>query len=289
MQLIKQNHMKKKKKIILVVCTSIVALSIFFISGFFVVLNIRSRRAETKEDIDTNAVRNLAEIDQSGFEITNKITPEGKLWLLAASAIIARRNGESLNSLDSGVSVIPVEQLLIEWWGIYDRKDALETLEWLKNEGHTAQYDSILLIEKQIAQTDKEYNIKKERIIRFVNSDQDKETIEYLADFVWNNKNKLENKKLYAWDYIRLINVARWSFTVGYISEEEAWQYMLLAGKKLQSRYESWSEIGEHYLLGRTFWKASAYHPEFEENIKWLTNNPKSPWNTIPWSTVLTE
>src|SRR2546421_11592993 len=45
-----------------------------------------------------------------------------------------------------------------------------------------------------------------------------------------------------AWDYARAINVARYGFTVGYIDETEAWDFIQPAAERLQLAYSSWQE-----------------------------------------------
>ena len=217
------------------------------------------------------------------------LSTESKQWLLATSALLSYRNGESLNTLDCECTQQTAEMLLREWWGVADRASALSTLEWLKKEGHTKQFADVYRVISHFAQTDEEYIDKRESIIKFVNSDQDRTTLIYLLDFVWKNRNKLATKKLYAWDYMRMASVARWAYSARYISEKEAWSYMFFAGQNLQRLYGSWDELGNHYILGRTFWMANAYHPEMENALRWLSTNPESPWKRILWNTDLTK
>ncbi len=113
------------------------------------------------------------------------------------------------------------------------------------------------------------------------------EEIQKLHDFYANIDAETNQRTLFAWDYGRLVNVARWSYSVGYISEDEAWRYITPSGKYLQLNYHSWEDYGKNYLAGRDFWlqdiEASA---EFRRVFKRLIDpNSRSAWTVIDWNT----
>jgi len=215
------------------------------------------------------------------------LSQTSRQWLVAISALLSYINHESLDTLNPGLGTNTTQSLLKEWWEITDRASAIKQLEWLKTEGHTAQFEEVHKVVTHFANNDEEYNSKKETLTQFIYSERDKKSLIYLFDFVWKHRNDLAIKKLYAWDYMRMVSVARWSYAAGYLSEDEAWQYLLYAGKNLQKLYGSWKELGDNYVLGRTFWLADGYHPEYTETIQWLTTSLSSPWQKIPWNTDL--
>ncbi|MEI6533122.1 MAG: DUF1266 domain-containing protein [Candidatus Roizmanbacteria bacterium] len=225
--------------------------------------------------------------------ITPSPTPVSNLskntqqWLIALGAILSVQNRESLDTLDCQIPLdVMKNQLLDAYWGVTDKKSAINTLEWLKNEGHSAEFRvSRAELVRDMHDNDVYYQKSRKTL-----SDQEaKEYIKelYVADFVWKYRKELATKNLMAWDYMRMVNVARWSYSVGYISELEAWNYMYFAGVQLQKNYSSWKEIGDHYVLGRTYWQASTSHPNAEASLLWLNSYASSPWKKYAWNMSL--
>ncbi len=56
-----------------------------------------------------------------------------------------------------------------------------------------------------------------------------------------------------AFDLFRVIMLANFGYTAGYISYEESMDWCLEAGKELQKTYRSWDDYIENYLLGYCF------------------------------------
>jgi hypothetical protein len=97
---------------------------------------------------------------------------------------------------------------------------------------------------------------------------------------------RLGAKSLVGWDYARYISLCRWGYSVGYLSEQEAWQGIMHAAGIIQSTFSSWREVGENYLIGREFWSYSQTQQDgrfMREVCERLLANPRSPWNQIPW------
>jgi len=208
-------------------------------------------------------------------------------WLIAAGGIIAVQNREGLDTLQVTTSSPQVRQLLSDWWDITDRASALNILQWLKTYGHRQEYEDFRL--SVLNQTGDDYQAflkLKPTLLQRV-SPNDRTNMSFELDFLWRYRNTLNAQNLLAWDYMRLINVARWSYTVGYITEAEAWNYLLFAGQTLQSTYTSWADMGQHYLYGRTYWQHSYNNTQAQTALQWLTSNPQSPWLTLPWDTPI--
>lgn len=45
-----------------------------------------------------------------------------------------------------------------------------------------------------------------------------------------------------AWDFERVINIARWSYIVGYLTEDQAWNYIERAANAASPIFQSWNE-----------------------------------------------
>lgn len=204
-------------------------------------------------------------------------------WLVALGAILSRRNGETYEVLSSNLPKEELRELIGQSWDIYEHQSAIGALEWLKNEGHRAQFNQIRTTLVALASDDYEkYVAEKKRLLADM-SGAEKQRQSFLLDFVWQHRSDLQEKSLIAWDYMRLVNVARWSYSAGYISEQEAWQYIVPAGKTLQQMYDSWETLADDYLLGRSFWQRDSRHPDMWPMVEWLKTNPTSPWKELNW------
>lgn len=210
-------------------------------------------------------------------------------WLLAAGGVISAQNREGFDQLKVNTDPEMVKKILTQGWNVQSREDALKMLGWLQTTGHTAEFDQMraYLLEKTHGDSTV-YQASKSQLITDMGLQNTPAQI-FLLDFVWQHRDDLAEKKLFAWDNMRMIAVARWSYTAGYISENEAWAYMLYAGKQLQSHYTSWDDLEKNYLLGRAFWSHSNDASALQDGLNWLHTNPASPWKTIPWEISLDE
>jgi hypothetical protein len=216
-----------------------------------------------------------------------QLTPEAKKWLLAVGALLSKRNNEDFSELKSNKSEDELKLWAWQSWGVTNREQALSTLDWLKDFGHRKQFEKTRRFLVTTTNNDEEtYKKLKPDLANYlyVDSPADKK---FLLDFVWSHKDDLGQKSLLSWDYIRLVNMARWSYSLHFISEAEAWDYIYLAGKKLQDTYSSWDELGDQYFIGRVFWKYSFNNQDLEPTLIWLKTNAISPWKTIPWNQKL--
>ncbi len=214
------------------------------------------------------------------------VTPsdQEQKWLFAAGGILSARNHDGFDQLKVQMPPSQLDQLLQQSWDIHDRVTALKQITWLKTSGHTAEFEQ--LREYLIADAnndDATYQKMKPQFLKQFHFGTTQET-SYVLDFTWKHRNDLADKQLIAWDEMRLINVSRWTYSMGYITEQEAWENMIYAGKQLQSHYHSWEDLADNYLLGRSFWHHSDENSDLAPMIFWLENEPTSPWKTIPFA-----
>lgn len=50
------------------------------------------------------------------------------------------------------------------------------------------------------------------------------------------------------------INLCRWGYVSGYITEKETWDLIMPVARMPQASFSSWKEYAYDYLLGREFW-----------------------------------
>jgi len=196
-----------------------------------------------------------------------KSLTEAQLWALAAGGILTKMNSEPFDRLRCKHGQSLNRQLLSRDWGINGVKDTTRTLEWLAAEGHSsqcAQYCNAFRKGKDISDSD-------------------------AYEFLQGNVDRLEAHYIIGWDLSRLINVARWAFTAGYLDEKEAWSWIMHTAPRIQDEYGSWEELGEDFCLGFEFWRL------WQSNVGFglrgihekLLRKADSPWLTNSFDTPL--
>lgn len=202
-----------------------------------------------------------------------------KNWAIAATAMLATINHESIDTLSTGDSLVGVRRLLQNAWGVSSRDDLLQALDELDKGGQRELFSALGARTANLT------------------PDQLKAAIRQLSP---ENANtvmmahryypKYATQSITGFDYIRYISLCRWGVAAGYLSEEDAWPRMMHAAQILQQTFTSWSELGENYLVGREFWslrQTEADGSVMRSIYRKLLNDPGSPWNRIPWKLSL--
>jgi hypothetical protein len=107
--------------------------------------------------------------------------------------------------------------------------------------------------------------------------------ITYLAELGFSERELLGVRHFSAWDYGRCGMIGRFGVYVGYLTEEEAWGYMLTASENAKKEYASWREFLTAYFLGRSIAFGADDLDNFEEIIGYLLYGIDSPYFEIPF------
>lgn len=206
--------------------------------------------------------------------------PKG--WAIGCSAVLMERNHSRLDTLATAkiteVDVRDARELLDEWWGIRTKKELIDILSWLETEGHRKSFEDV-------AKTVANLNDEQFNALVVVCGDNKQKTQELLVARKFSSQ--LGNKSILGWDYSRYINVCRWGYTAGLLSEQEAWEKIMPIARKLQSTFDSWEDLGCNYLIGRQFWSYKQTKEDsylYEDAVQRLVDIPSSPWNKYPWN-----
>lgn len=214
-----------------------------------------------------------------------KYTEEQKKWAVALSANINLTNRGVLHVMGGNYRsrdyVQSIRTVLKKGWNIHSREDYFKVLKWLKEDGHTQVYKSI----------DAQFSDEKfKELQEMVKVD---EGVPFLYKFLVNNRNKLKDKGLIAWDYCRIVQITGWSYVAGYITIEEAYDISMDAARVVQKTYSSWEEMAEHYMMGYEFWSQQDRNDESTKASyrnfinQQLLENESSPYRTLPWNLSL--
>ena len=98
--------------------------------------------------------------------------------------------------------------------------------------------------------------------------------------FAGDNK-ELSRINVGAWDMGRMVNVARWCYSCGYITENTAWEYIFFAEKECL-HYTDWAAFGNAYVVGRALWGGDDESLDVTMSIvDGLLKDEESPWKPM--------
>jgi hypothetical protein len=205
-------------------------------------------------------------------------------FALAVSAILTESNKHRHDSIHCDRPSVLLKTstlwLLRGSWNIKNSRQLIETLQWLSEGGHRAEYEAMYNAISNAWPISDALQLLDVNDVKKMKSADRKEIQRQFACIV---KYRTQYSSILAWDLCRLVSVARWGVGVEYITEDEAWTWILDAAQRLKSEFGSWKELGENYLLGRNFMGFTDSKPEksYKKLIK--GNNSSSPWNRIQW------
>jgi hypothetical protein len=178
---------------------------------------------------------------------------------LATGGILAFYNDDPIRVLPplTPEGLAGGKESLAQWWGITNTEQAIERLERLQHTGHRQE------LRPQLKSQPKRWNAVFE-----ANPFLEKRFVTSIA----------------AWDYARMVNVARWSYDYGYLSWEQAWHYINAATRLALLEFDSWDSFATSFVAGRLMWNPDLEsHAEIAKLTTFLVESPASPWRSIPW------
>ena len=201
------------------------------------------------------------------------LTP-ARRWGLVAGGLLTHVNQGGYESLWFSYGATRARNCLREGWSVSNEQQLMRVCEWLIRCGHRVPCE----------QTCQFVRAMQAGTVLYDPNHKDIELFRWVA----RNMAQLEKSRLIAWDFTRVINVARWGFTSGYIQEATAWQWIMKAAVSLQKSFNGWDEIGQDFLLGLSYWSDGAPpDPAFVAAYDILSKSPSSPWQMIPWRIAL--
>ena len=210
--------------------------------GAFIVLTIVSCKGKEEKagSVDTAAQTETSEAPTK--EKKGKLTKEQENALVFG-AVLSSRNGMSFNDLQAAEYKDASIQVLNSAWDVTDTATAKETLESLLAEGHRADTDPMLA----------ELRTPEAATANSAEFQAYEDVKKNLVDNYGYTAEQIDGlKTTSAWDYDRLVNVARFSYSAGYITEQEMWDYINKAVTQAKNDYNSWEEYFAGVMLGRT-------------------------------------
>ncbi len=191
--------------------------------------------------------------------------PLRQLWALALAGVISELNGahhDELGGWGDNEHTRPwCTSTLSKFYGVNSPQEFHETIKWLLGTGHSAEAKQALAALDADGRSDD----PKHAIVRA-------------------NRAQIARAGLMAWDTGRLVAVVGWGAWAGYVTQEDAWQILLVAAARVQKTYDSWRAYADGYELGRHFWSSGAEDEGVRNALAKLLEDSNSPWTNLPWN-----
>ena len=199
-----------------------------------------------------------------------------QLRLLAFGAPMLVYNDENVDSIDCPAEDVESIRSTIEsWWNVTDHESTLEIVKWLLEEGHHADADEALK------------ELRKRGLAGISQEERDDEEskmgdvcliAESMDENGWCPGGQMPGSVI-AWDLVRVVNLGRWAYLCGYLTEDEMWQIMQLAADTALEYFSSWEEYGMSFVMGRGVWHGDPDDSETAyEIVSLLLEDDESPW-----------
>ena len=225
-------------------------------------------------------------------ESTYKLNPKPgsrnteQLHALLLGILLSKHFNLYIDSLTTGWKKDKSRKLLKSEWQIKDTSSVLQTLDYIMNEGDRTVYNIML---PHFLSSDCKEGRKKllkdrylavELLIRY--SDNLSDCIACIPDdsLFLIRKEELQ-KGILAWDMCQLVTTSRIAFDAGYLTEKEAWKYILSAFEICRNEFDGWEGIfksifiGSGMKMGKIKWFGTSLNLATD-----LLNDSQSPFST---------
>lgn len=213
-----------------------------------------------------------------------EFTPEQKEWCLATSALLTVANGYSPVDLSEGkVGQVKIDEArkVLRGWKIYKKSDLYSAIRYVQETGHRTQFDYLLR---------KTRGLTPEATWEMIQQSKSPELLNHRVQVVQKFGETVGGKGIFAFDYARIVSLAKWGYMAEYISEQEAWEVIVPTAIQIQAYVTSWKELAHQYRVGRLFLEpdpTGEMEQKFNHAQDYLFQNPQSPWLRLPWNLSL--
>lgn len=218
----------------------------------------------------------------------NTILDKEKLIALSIGAVQGEQFHCSVDSLSTGLSYWDIEGIMsCKGWRIYNHKSAISELDWLYKSG-TRDYlkrSYLVILEKPS---------KYERLQLLTELFQnDPNAEEIMNDMVNFNKHyermlshilfpfgrKELERGILSWDMAEMVLLARFSYDLEFIDEDEAWSYIKKAYENTEGVYNSWQQFATGLVIGAAMkYSTNIDFNEYLSETEKVLTSPASPW-----------
>lgn len=201
---------------------------------------------------------------------------------LLIGSMYAEQQSAYLNSYETGLNKSDVLKLVESYWDVFNRNQAIETLQSLHNRNQDENLDFVYK-----AFEDKENYVE----ILKSNLPNEDGVFDYYIDIFRKLNNvvpelidqkiittfsQIKKTKDSGWNYGRGVFLARCCYELGYLSENELKEYLAKSHADLKKYCSTWQEYTTSYIFGRAIW-GGPHNSGMVEIANDLLNNDNSP------------
>lgn len=201
---------------------------------------------------------------------------------LLIGSMYAEQQSAYLNSYETGLNKSDVLKLVESYWDVFNRNQAIETLQSLHNRN---QDENLYFVYKAFED--------KENYVEILKSNLPNEdgVFDYYIDIFRKLNNvvpelidqkiittfsQIKKTKDSGWNYGRGVFLARCCYELGYLSENELKEYLAKSHADLKKYCSTWQEYTTSYIFGRAIW-GGPHNSGMVEIANDLLNNDNSP------------
>ena len=238
---------------------------------------------QTIEDMYADDDDEMTEEELEAFIEENQVPNEMKKYLMVGAVLIGT-NDEPYTTLVLIGDKEDYRDTLECSWGIESREEALEMLESLLGGRHSAQFAEDYAIIKEHGSEN--YFDNTDDPLFDEDEIEDFETAKEACGEILELSAQAEScTSLYAWDLDRIGLLARTLSHAGYITTDEAFDWLKKAGAKAAETFATWEDYIVSILLGRALHLGAAQEP-FAMAYDLLTENRSLFIDTYPIETL---
>lgn len=202
------------------------------------------------------------------------------------SGIVSNLNGHSLWGMDVEEHIPVMEQQVVSIvrrsWGIDGRRDLLDMLRYLTQEGYILRYQ--LYSEAASPQ----------ELMDETMDEEDCEAAARVWRFAQRYKSQYAPGFMAGWDLGRAAMLTRWGCYLGWLTEGEARSILWDLSQKAVGEIHSWREFAQSYVFGGLMWKLLCGDSSAESYLGYVANAAANllagkkeeeggQWRHCPW------
>jgi hypothetical protein len=219
------------------------------------------------------------------FGATEPFTADDVRWAYAVGAPYHVGHGRPIDGFPDEVHADSERTMLTRDWGIDDRLSLIDAMNSLGSEGHRhrlglkLRYYSMIW-RPAVAAMREELRAS----IREDGEDAGEASANlWRLDAVQADLPGIRSSTLLAFDAARGIMLARDGVLLGWLTQDEAFAYMLDVARDVRRTYSSWQDFGADFLLSRNVWAGDGDPDIFDTVVALLLRDPTSPWRKLAW------
>ena len=224
----------------------VIAVAAAVVCGYFLYANFRMKRARRKE------------LEEFNSRYSGKPLGENHQRAMVYGAVLARSRGESVLSMIPKERIETYREGMKKSWNIIDEQSAVASINALLQLQKSSGFDEFI----RTHETNKELNRIYARISREL--DLPEEEVKMV-------------RSTYAWDICRAVNVAKWCFWIGYLTESQFYGCLDRCNEIVARLGKDWTEYTCSFLLGRCIqgFKPEEVLPAAKELLAASMGNPE--------------